>query len=115
MKQNKKSIFKKITLGFVVLVFAVVSSGCGSAPQGAKVTLKIWKPFVDSDKMNLIIESYRKIHPNVTIEYSKRNIENYEGDLLNALASGTGPDIFSINNTWLPLYLDKVVPAPAKL
>ncbi len=79
------------------------------------VTLKIWKPFVDSDKMQSIISAYQTLHSNVTIEYTKKNIENYETDLLNALAAGTGPDIFSINNTWVPRYMDKIVPAPDKV
>lgn len=115
MKQNKKSFLQKVTLGIALGSLVLLSAGCGGTPTAAKVTLKIWKPFVDSDKMNVIIQAYKKLHPNVTIEYTKKNIDTYQADLLNALAAGTGPDIYSINNTWLPEYLDKVTPAPANL
>lgn len=116
MSQNKKTMFRKITLALAVLSLVLLSAGCGKTPSGqAKVTIKMWKPFVDSDKMNVIISAYKKVNPNVTIEYTKKNIENYESDLLNALAAGNGPDIFSINNTWLPQYLDKITPAPESL
>lgn len=107
---------RKVSILVVLLSVFLVSAGCGGGNNnsGPKVTLTIWKPFVDSDKMGVIIQAYKKVRPNVTIEYTKKNIENYEADLLNALAAGTGPDIFSINNTWLPIYLDKITPAPEK-
>lgn len=115
MSQNKKSTFKKIILALMVVSVGLLSAGCNPDPPDAEVTIKIWKPFVDNDKMGVIIQAYKKTHPKVTIEYTKKNIENYESDLLNALAAGTGPDIFSINNTWLPEYLDKITPAPESL
>lgn len=116
MSQNKKATFKKITLALAAVSVVLLSAGCGGGGNAQQeITLKIWKPFVDSDKMGVIISAYRKTHPNVKIEYTKKNIENYESDLLNALAAGNGPDIFSINNTWLPQYLDKITPASDKL
>lgn len=117
MFKNKINIVRKITLALAVVSMVLLAAGCGGGNNNKadKVTLKVWKPFVDSDKMGVLISAYKKAHPNVTIEYTKKNIENYEGDLLNALAAGNGPDIFSINNTWVPLYLDKIEPAPDKL
>ncbi len=65
--------------------------------------------------MQYIITEFQKKYPNIRIEYVKKNIENYEPDLINSLAAGDGPDIYSINNTWLPKYSDKVVAAPDNL
>lgn len=97
----------------VVLAISLLSLGCGKKAATSKnVVLKFWKPFEDSQNIQPLIQAYQKAHPNVRIEYTKKNIETYEDDLLNALASGTGPDVFSVNNTWLPKYLDKVTPAP---
>ncbi|HMQ01554.1 MAG TPA: extracellular solute-binding protein, partial [Candidatus Doudnabacteria bacterium] len=113
MGKIKIQTIRKITLSLAVFSMVLLSAGCfGGGSTPSRVTLKIWKPFVDSDKMNTIIQEYRKARPNVTIEYTRKNIENYEQDLLNALAAGSGPDIFSINNTWLTQYLDKISPAP---
>ncbi len=108
-----KQIYKKIIVA--VISVSVLAAGCSGGGTQQKYTIKIWKPFVDSEKMQDIITAYNKKHPNVTIEYTKKNIDNYESDLLNALAAGNGPDIFSINNSWLPQYMDKVVAAPDKL
>jgi multiple sugar transport system substrate-binding protein len=115
MAMKQKTIFKKISVFFVLLSIILISAGCGGGPTAFKATLKIWKPFVDSDQMDVIVQAYAKQQPNVQIEYTKKNIETYESDLLNALASGNGPDIFAINNSWLPSYLDKITPAPEKL
>lgn len=114
MGKNKTHFVKKTSLVIATLSLVLLSAGCGGGVKQPQVTLKIWKPFVDSDKMDLIIQAYRKVQPNVTIEYTKKNIENYEQDLINAIAAGSGPDIFSINNTWVNGYLDKIVPAPAE-
>lgn len=114
-----KNYFKKISKFSVIMAVAalsLISAGCGGGEQSADpVTIKIWKPFVDSDKMQSIMSAYQAKHTNVTFEYTKKNIENYEADLLNALAAGNGPDIYSINNTWVPRYMDKITPAPDKV
>jgi len=112
-----KNYFKKISKISIILAVAaltLVSAGCNPKPKTGPVTIKIWKPFVDSDKMQSIMSAYQALHTNVTFEYTKKNIENYETDLLNALAAGNGPDIYSINNTWVPRYMDKITPAPDK-
>ena len=62
--------------------------------------------------MQPLFDAFRQKYPSVTIEYTKKNVENYEKDLVSALAAGNGPDIFSIHNSWLPAYMDKITPAP---
>jgi len=108
-----KSFSKKIFLMIVSVAFLSAGCGGGQPVQTGPVVLTFWKTFEDSENMQGLIEAYRQAHPNVEIVYSKKNLENYEKDLLNALASGQGPDIFSIHNSWLPGYLDKLEPAPA--
>ncbi len=111
MKRIQKLIGKKIILAALAAMFLAIS--CGRQTGNAEpVVLKIWKPFVDSGQMSTLLQAYQAAHPNVQFEYTEKNIDNYEADLLDALASGTGPDIFSINNSWLPKYLDKTTPAP---
>jgi ABC-type glycerol-3-phosphate transport system substrate-binding protein len=115
-KKINFKLFSRASVLMVIAVLPLLSAMCDPGPQSSgPVVIKIWKPFVDTDKMQSIISSYQSVHSNVTIEYTKKNIENYETDLLNALAAGNGPDIFSINNTWVPRYTDKITPAPEKL
>ncbi len=110
-----KHKYKKIFAAIIGL--SLLSAGCGGGQQAApkQVVLNFWKPFEDSSNMEPLLSAYQQKHPNVRIVYTKKNVENYEQDLLNALAAGTGPDIFSINNSWLPAYMDKVTPVPEKV
>lgn len=115
MKSNTKISKIKIITTFLALVFLAVSCGGGGTAPRQQVELTVWKTFEDSQNLRELFEAYRQIRPEVSIVYTKKNIENYEEDLLEALASGTGPDIFSIHNSWLPEYLDKIVEAPEEL
>jgi multiple sugar transport system substrate-binding protein len=114
MKQNKFRIFSVLFL----IVGILTVSGCGCAPvvKKYKVDLEVWGALDDSDAYNEIFKDYRDLNPNVgTITYKKQRIETYEKDLIDALASGKGPDIFLIHNTWLPAFANKVAPAPKEI
>jgi ABC-type glycerol-3-phosphate transport system substrate-binding protein len=52
------------------------------------------------------------MHPNVTIEYRKLRLDEYEPAIINALAEDRGPDIFSLHNTWISKYQSKLAPEP---
>ncbi len=115
MKLKLSLIPKKILIIFAAI--SLLASACGGAAPASNnqpVVLNFWKTFEDSQNMQALISAYTQQHPNVQIIYTKKNIETYSQDLINALASGTGPDIFSINNAWLPEYIDKLSPAPDK-
>ncbi len=108
---------KKIFIGIFILLALTLVSGCGCKQQSAKqydLQLEVWGLFDDSDVFSEIFETYVKVNPNVSkVEYRKFTPDTYKKDLLEALASGQGPDIFLIGNTWLPGFLDKVYSAPA--
>jgi multiple sugar transport system substrate-binding protein len=79
-----------------------------SAPQ--PVTLEFWGVFDNSDVYKPLIKKFTDQYPYITVNYRKKNIETYESELIDALAANRGPDIFAINNTWLPKHIDKMVP-----
>jgi multiple sugar transport system substrate-binding protein len=112
MKIKRNKIFIGI---FAILALALVS-GCGCKKTSVKqydLQLEVWGLFDDSDVYSEIFDTYTKINPNVSrITYRKFTPETYKKDLIEALASGQGPDIFLISNTWLPGFLDKTYPAP---
>ncbi len=117
LKQTQKKYFSRLFILLATVVF--VSAGCGGGGGGQKaqsqITLTVWKTFEDSENLRPVFEAFQKKNPNVEINYVKKNIDSYESDLINALASGSGPDVFSIHNDWLPKYLDKTTPAPEAL
>ena len=94
-------------------IFAGISPCKEKTP--ASVALEFWSVFDDSDVYAPLIAEFQRQYPYITINYRKKNISSYESDLLDALASGRGPDIFSINNAWLPRYLEKLSPAPSEM
>ncbi len=52
---------------------------------------------------------------NIKVEYVQKSAATYGKDLLNAMASGKGPDVFFVQNNQLPKYQDKISPLPSSL
>jgi multiple sugar transport system substrate-binding protein len=104
-------LFLLLILG---LVFAF-GGGPGRAPRQENVTLTWWKTFEDPTNLQELIQEYQKLYKSVTINYVKKDIATYEQELINAIASGTGPDIYTIHNDWLPKYKDKLIEAPVNI
>ena len=111
----------KITILFLIFVFLLTSGlGCKTVSKEVQeamspVKLTYWRVFDDQDTMAEIIADYKVLHPNVTIEYRKMRFEEYEDTLLNALAEDRGPDIFSLHNTWIRKYQNKIYPLPSMI
>jgi len=105
----------------LLLAAAAVTTGFGCTPGSGggadglePINLSYWSVFNQSDFVSNVINDYRAIHPNINIEFRQLRAEEYEKELLNALAEDRGPDIFSIRNTWLQEYLPKIEPLPAQ-
>jgi ABC-type glycerol-3-phosphate transport system substrate-binding protein len=79
-------------------------------------TIKVWG-FDDESvyKYSSFIKDFNSKYPKITIEYTQKSPQNYERELLNALASGQGPDVFPIYHTWVSGYQDKIAPLPSNL
>lgn len=100
------------------LVLAIlILSGCGEPKVTPySVNLEIWGVFDDSDALENLFSQYRELDPYVReITYRKLSPDTYKTDLLNALAAGTGPDIFMMRNSWQGAFGDKLVSAPPAL
>lgn len=108
----------KIFLPVLAIIFTAQSClilGGSRRPAGPEIELLWWKPFDEPVLLQPLVTEFQKVRPNVKITYVQKNVETYEADVLNALAAGEGPDIFTIHNDWLPRYLDKVVAAPEEI
>ncbi len=100
-----------------IVVIGVTLSGCSlfkkSSPKYS-VSLEIWGAFDDSEDYTEIFSTYANINPLVeSVTFRKFSTQEYEAALLDALAAGTGPDIFMIRNSQIPEFLNKIVPAPS--
>ncbi len=117
MKNNRILLYTQKALVITTIVAsALVLTGCGKKQTATssknKIVLNVWRTFDDDLSFTQAIASYEKAHPEVTINYSKKDIADYETQSLSALAAGTGPDIWSIPNEWMERQRDKLIPMP---
>lgn len=111
-------MWKKISSLSLLAIF-LMTSGFGCRFQSAEVkqamqpiTLNYWRAWDEPDDFKELLDKYKALHPNVTINYRKLRYDEYEWEMINALAEDRGPDIFSIESSWLPEYQDKIAPLP---
>ncbi|MEK7653642.1 MAG: extracellular solute-binding protein [Patescibacteria group bacterium] len=109
-------------LGLSLTAVFILTAGFGCKLQSADVTEKMkpielnyWRVYDDQDAFTEIIDEYQNSHPNIKINYRKLRPEEYEKELLDALAEDRGPDIFSIDEGWLKKYQNKIQPMPPQI
>lgn len=114
IKQKYKYKIKITSLALVLFLILPVVSGCAeSKSQKYIVDLEIWGSFDDNGDLSDIIGEIKKVDPFIdTVTYKKIPIDTYENEVVNAMAAGNGPDIFLVNNAWMPRFEDKVAVAP---
>lgn len=108
---------QKFAAGVVLFSFlGVVGAGCVKKEQpvvkkSEKATLVYYKLFDDEDVFLPLIQQYQAKNPNVTIKYRKfTDPVEYEKLIINELAEGQGPDIFSAPNYWFLRNEKKITP-----
>lgn len=102
------------SVSFVILLLVGIFTGIlpgtrGTVERLPEVTLNIWG--VESRPvMQDVIGGYETLRNNVRVNYEEINPQTYEQDVINALASGSGPDIIMFQNSWLPKHYNKIMP-----
>ncbi len=111
----KKNLIKIITVFSLLFALVFLPGAICRTPQvkADLVQIEIWGVWDDSDSLNAIINDYKTLHENVTINYYKKTSQGYEDLIINSMAEGVGPDIFLIGNSWLGRYKNKIIPMPA--
>ena len=114
MKKYKKNAVSVM----LFLVSGVLLSGCGCAPTATPVVdqITVWGLWDEEAVYGDLIYEFRRAHGNVqNIVYKKlpcneSECYDYLREVTQGLAAGTGPDIFMVNNTWVPAQKDKMIP-----
>lgn len=91
-----------------VIVFAIGSSKSG---QEQKVTVVVWGVVPRGFIMNAI-ESMNQGNKDITVAYTQKSPEVFHAELLDALASGFGPDVIIYPSQLLGRFVDKVAVIP---
>ena len=109
------SVISIIAFFIIAFVFFGREGGGGlGGDSGEQIELSFWG-VEDESAIRKLTELYAIANPGVRISYQQFDESNYEKSLLNALASGQGPDIFMIHNSWLPKHYDKIAPIKDQL
>lgn len=85
----------------------------GKAGGNGEITW--WGLWEEESVVAPLIAEYQAAHPKVKITYQKQSPQDYRERLTNALAKGTGPDIFRFHNSWLPMFRDELDSVPASV
>jgi ABC-type glycerol-3-phosphate transport system substrate-binding protein len=107
----------------VVVFFAVMSMGaaCQATQQqlvsdaSRSITLEVWGVWDNPDELQPVLNQFQGKYNQVSINYRKFRYEEYERALLEAMAEGTGPDIYAVHNTWMQKYKSRLQPSPQSL
>ncbi len=76
------------------------------------VKLTYWRTWNEKDTLQPIIDDFRKLHPNVTIEVRDIDYGSYDSTLTQAAQTGNLPDMYSVLNDWTPRYEQYAATAP---
>lgn len=118
MNSMKTKITKYVGTFFLMSSLVLMGQSCtkggNRAAQDAfrPITLEYWTVFNSPDDYRQVIEDYTALHPNIRINVKKFRFDEYEEQLVNALAEDRGPDLFSVHNSWVPGYRSKLLPLP---
>jgi multiple sugar transport system substrate-binding protein len=101
-----------IGVGVLILMVVLVLGGLQKTVGPKSSTLQFWGTFDDPSFYRAAIGEFATANPGMKIVYTQYNFADYEKKLIDAFASGTGPDIWLMHNTWLPKHMDKIQPLP---
>lgn len=115
----RHSLFSRFFLGLALAGLVSGGAACTKGPDAATraalqpQSLQIWAVVDDVDVYGPLLQAFSATHPQISINYKRLRLEEYEDALINAFAEDRGPDIFLIHNTWVGKYLSKISPMPA--
>jgi len=95
----------------VLLTIVLILRNLGGTAN-ERITLEFWGVFDNQDAYSTVIKKFQGLHSNIRVNYKLISFADYERQLIDSLAAGTGPDVVMIHHTWLPKHGDKLVAMP---
>jgi len=114
MKGNFKIIILVIFIAAAligILVFAGVIPIGKNNGSGSLGTVVLWGT-ASNEAVSPIIEDFNRVNTTFTLKYVQKFPETFDHDLLEALASGTGPDLFFLTDDLIFKYSNKIYTIP---
>jgi multiple sugar transport system substrate-binding protein len=113
MKMSNFQLILLVVFGFFILLGVGVFAAFGGLLGGKSLgPVTIWGT-LDSNEMNDILTTLRQSDKTfATVKYVQKDAKTYDSQLLDAMASGTGPDLFFVNQDELASFQNKITPVP---
>ena len=116
----KKAFPKLLIFALLAIILAAVGALIlpklfGGMGKGGQVNLTWWGLWEDASTVTPLIAEYEKANPKGKIQYVSQSQQDYRERLTNALAKGTGPDIFRFHNSWVPMFAKELDFVPASV
>lgn len=96
-------------LAFGFLFFSVVAPRFFKQ-KPEKVILTYWGLWEDSRTMQAVFSDFERENPNISVQYVKEDIKQYRNRLVTRIKNSSGPDVFRFHNSWVPQFLDVLLP-----
>ena len=96
---------------FGVLVFSGAIPIGKNNDAGALGTVVLWGT-IPSDQIAAALSTFNTANPSFVVKYVQKSADTFDQDLLEALASGTGPDLFFLPDNLLYHYSNKIFTIP---
>lgn len=116
MQFSRKQVVMIMAAGFFVVVlflmlFGVIPGFRSSDVEVYKANLNVWVVSRNASEFSGAVKKFKEVYPGVTFNF--RNFsseEEYERTLIDALAAGQGPDVFTVPNESIYEYRNKILP-----
>src|SRR3989344_1837717 len=96
---------------FGLLVFSGAIPLGEDTPEGGQGSVVLWGTF-PAEIVNTLLGEFVDANPDIALSYIEKNPETFDNDLLEALASGKGPDIFFLPDDLTFHYGNKILTIP---
>jgi len=85
-----------------------------SGPAGP-VELTYWGLWEEENLIKPLILQFESQNPNIKVNYVRQSSINYKSRVQTQVREGTGPDVFRIHNSWIPMFEADLYPAPSDI
>jgi ABC-type glycerol-3-phosphate transport system substrate-binding protein len=113
-----KLVFSIVLLSFFLAGCVPTSVNDSSVLSDDIQTIIVWGMFEDEQIVNTLIDEFESVNPDVVIEYTRWDKEEYFTRIAEVVQDGnpnTTPDIFLIHNTWVGNYSSYISNAPTSI
>ena len=113
MKGNFQIIILIIFIAAAIFGVLVFSGAIplGSGGEGSLGTVVLWGT-IPAQAIAAPLEDFNNANPTFTVNYVQKSVDTFDRDLLEALASGKGPDMFFLPDNLRFSYANKIFTIP---